>query len=80
MIDWQPIGTAPENETVLVYWRDEQDDEPNFAFEQKEDGVWLDHNSQYEAYLTTALPPGSIGPHENAPYTHWAKLQAPSNG
>ena len=41
--------------------------------------IWYWHNDNYERYVL-AGPPGSIGPSEEAPYTHWQPLPEPPKG
>jgi len=38
---------------------------------------WYEHNEHYEHFCCIAKPPGSIGPSEKAPYTHWMPLPPP---
>lgn len=69
---WQPIDTAPDNDLVVVGWLDDDDHEhpERHDFDYKEDGVWVKHEDLYQEFCAVA-PPGSRGPMEQAPYTHW---------
>lgn len=73
---WRPIGEAPENcGLAVVFWRDENGDQHDFDF--REDGVWAIHADRYDDWLCVAKPEGSIGPSEDAPYTHFMLLPEP---
>lgn len=76
MSEWQPISTAPEGELVVVGWLDPEDETnpERHDFDFREDGVWVKHADNYEHFICVA-PPGSRGPREEAPYTHWSKIQ-----
>ena len=76
--DWQPIETAPDGEPVVVFWRELHDpyDTARYGLDVLEDGVWNHHEECHQHFLSVA-PPGSHGPSESAPYTHWMKLGAP---
>lgn len=80
MNGWQPIETAPEGVLVVVGWLDSEDSEERHDFDWKEDGCWLNHEDSYQEFCAVA-PPGSRGPKETAPYTHWLELPPlmPSN-
>lgn len=72
---WQPISDAPEGELVVVSWLDDEDPEhPDCEdFDYLEEGVWQKHDDHYQHFLSCA-PPGSHGPKEQAPYTHFMRL------
>jgi hypothetical protein len=74
---WQPISTAPEAELVVVGWLDSEDTEhpERHDFDWLEEGLWQKHSADHEHFLMVA-PPGSRGPSENAPYTHWQRIGA----
>lgn len=74
---WQPISTAPEGELVVVGWLDDEDTEhpERHDFDWLEDGLWQKHSADHEHFLMVA-PPGSRGPSEKAPYTHWQRIGA----
>ena len=76
--DWQPIETAPDGEPVVVFWRELQDpyDTARYGLDVLEDGVWNHHEECHQHFLSVA-PPGSHGPSEAAPYTHWMRLGTP---
>ena len=79
---WQPIETAPSDTLVVVGWLDAEDEEnpERHDFDYKEDGVWVKHEDLYQEFCCVA-PPGSRGPKEIAPYTHWLvvpPLQTPN--
>lgn len=71
-MEWQPIETAPDGDIVVVGWLDDDDHETpeRHDFDYKEDGVWVKHEDLYQEFCAVA-PPGSRGPREQAPYTHW---------
>lgn len=75
MREWQPIETAPEGDLVVVLWMDPTDPEhpERYDFDYLEDGVWVKHAENYE-YFVCVAPPGSRGPSEKAPYTHWLTI------
>lgn len=86
MSEWQPIETAPKDEVVMVYSPPQQGDWPNslrICFDHIDSGIaddyWYNHGEHYEHYCCVALPEGSIGPKEKAPYTHWMPLPDPPN-
>lgn len=72
---WRPIKYAPVGRPVLVGWLDPEDkDNPErHQFDVLEDGVWQVHHDDHEHFLMVA-PPGSRGPTEHAPYTHFVDL------
>ena len=72
---WQSIDTAPEGKLVVVFWRDSTDPEnpERHDFDYLEDGVWANHHDNYDHFVCCA-PAGSIGPSEEAPYTHWLDI------
>jgi hypothetical protein len=74
-VQMQPIETAPDDDLVVVFWLDKSDPEnpERHAFDHQEDGVWYQHHEDYEHFCCVA-PPGSRGPSEAAPYTHWMPL------
>lgn len=74
---WQPIDSAPEGELVVVGWLDAEDTEhpERHDFDWLEDGLWQKHSADHEHFLMVA-PPGSRGPSEKAPYTHWQRIGA----
>ena len=41
---------------------------------------WRGHNEHYEHFCCVAKPEGSVGPSEEAPYTHWMPIPAPPDG
>jgi hypothetical protein len=69
---WQPIASAPEDVLLVVGWRDPDDTEhpERHDFDYLEDGVWQKHAENVE-YFQVCAPPGSRGPKEQAPYTHF---------
>ena len=67
---WQPIETAPDGELVVVGWLDADDHLERRDFDYKEDGGWAKHGDLYQEFCSVS-PPGSRGPREQAPYTHW---------
>lgn len=73
--NWLPIESAPEKTPLIVGWHDMDDvDNPDrHCFDYKEDGVWWKHEEMYEDFLSAA-PPGSRGPKETPPYTHWLAI------
>lgn len=73
---WTPIQYAPEGRPLLVGWLEPEDtDNPErHQFDVLEDGVWQVHDDDYQHFLAVA-PPGSIGPSEKAPYTHFLNLK-----
>lgn len=73
---WTPIDTAPNDTPVIVGWldADDHDDPERYDFDLKEDGVWVKHEELYQDFCCAA-PPGSHGPKETAPYTHWMALK-----
>lgn len=75
---WEPIETAPDDELVVVFYLQKEGDEEvdMHTLDFKEEGCWFHHNDHYEHFVACA-PPGSIGPSENAPYTHWKRLGTP---
>lgn len=72
MSEWQPISAAPEGRLLVVLWLDKTDkrNPERHDFDYLEDGVWVKHADNYDHFLCVA-PPGSSGPSEDAPYTHW---------
>ena len=78
---WQPIATAPEGHPAVVFWLDAEDVEhpERHEFDYLEDGVWQKHDDYYQHFCAVA-PPGSCGPRELPPYTHWMPLTSPQNG
>lgn len=70
--NWKPIETAPDSVLVVVGWMDYEDQEhpERHDFDYKEDGCWVRHEELYQEFCLVA-PPGSRGPNETAPYTHW---------
>ena len=78
---WQPIATAPEGHPVVVFWLDAEDVErpERHEFDYLEDGVWQKHDDYYQHFCAVA-PPGSCGPRELPPYTHWMPLTWPQDG
>ena len=78
---WQPIATAPEGNPVVVCWLDAEDVEhpERHEFDCLEDGVWQKHDDNYQHFFAVA-PPGSCGPRELPPYTHWMPLTSPQDG
>lgn len=78
---WQPIATAPEGNPVVVFWLDAEDVEhpERHEFDYLEDGVWQKHDDNYQ-HFCAAAPPGSCGPRELPPYTHWMPLTSPQDG
>lgn len=75
---WQTIDTAPEGRLAVVFWMDKEDSEnpERHDFDFLEDGVWQKHDEHYQHFCAVA-PPGTHGPKESAPYTHWMPLTAP---
>ncbi len=64
--------------TVLVYAPPQPDDWPDdvrISFDaldpDADEPRWLVHGEHYEHFCCVALPEGSVGPSEQAPYTHW---------
>ena len=78
---WQPIATAPEGHPVVVFWLEAEDVEhpERHEFDCLEDGVWQKHDDNYQHFCAVA-PPGSCGPRELPPYTHWMPLTSPQDG
>ena len=72
---WKTIETAPEGVIVVVGWLDDEDSETQerHDFDCKEDGVWMRHEDNFQEFCSVA-PPGSRGPRETAPYTHWLEV------
>lgn len=72
---WQPIETAPEGVLVVVGWFEAEDSETpeRHDFDWKEDGCWMKHEDRYQEFCSVASP-GSRGPKQNAPYTHWLEV------
>lgn len=72
---WRPISEAPEGELLVVGWLDTEDTEnpERYHFDWLEDGAWMSHEDAREHFLMCA-PPGSRGPKEAAPYTHFMRL------
>lgn len=63
----QPVD-YPDDVRIGFDWIDPEGDDPTF---------WCQHGEHYEHYSCVALPEGSAGPSEIAPYTHWMPLPAP---
>jgi len=82
---WQDIAGAPEGVLLVVGWLDPEDDEhpERHDFDYLEDGVWQKHSENVEHFQMCA-PPGSLGPSEQAPYTHFMHIDplpsAPTQG
>jgi hypothetical protein len=79
--EWRGIDSAPEGEPVVVFWLEEDDatDHPErYEIDFLDDGVWQHHDDNYQHFCAVA-PPGSTGPSERAPYTHWKPLGLPSD-
>jgi len=82
---WQDIASAPEGVLLVVGWLDPEDDEhpERHDFDYLEDGVWQKHSENVE-YFQICAPPGSRGPSEQAPYTHFMRIaplpSAPTQG
>lgn len=75
---WRPIETAPEGVPCIVGWIDDGDE--CTEFDTLEEGIWQMHYGGWEHFISVA-PPGSRGPSEKAPYTHWMPLPpVPTNG
>ncbi|PZQ69582.1 MAG: hypothetical protein DI563_19375 [Variovorax paradoxus] len=72
---WRPIAEAPAGELLVVGWLDPEDAEnpERHHFDWLEDGIWQSHEDAREHFLMCA-PPGSKGPKEAAPYTHFMRL------
>lgn len=72
---WRPISEAPAGELLVVGWLDPEDAEnpERHHFDWLEDGAWQSHEDAREHFLMCA-PPGSRGPKEAAPYTHFMRL------
>ena len=70
---WMDIATAPEKELLLVGWVDPDDTLERHCFDMLEAGCWQAHEADREHFLMVA-PPGSRGPKEGAPYTHWKRI------
>jgi hypothetical protein len=68
---WRPIESSPDGATVLVGWYEEG--EFHQMFDAKEEGLWIENGNAYEHFCASA-PPGSRGPTQDAPYTHWMPL------
>jgi hypothetical protein len=75
LLRWQPIANAPEGVPLVVAWLDPEDPEhpERHDFDWLEEGAWYRHSENYEHYLCVA-PPGSRGPKERPPYTHFVQL------
>lgn len=75
---WVPVSERmpPDDVMVLVYWTEEG--EERYDFDAIEEGMWVRHSEHYDNYLTVALPEGSRGPSEQAPYTHWRVIEGPA--
>lgn len=72
---WRPIESAPDDGVlVAVYWN--AGDGEQLDFDRLDDGVWQQHFDNYEHFIACA-PAGSVGPSEQAPYTHWMPLPPP---
>lgn len=66
-----------ENTSCLVYTPSESPEEPDcINIEWFENDCWMDHENSYEHFRSCA-PAGSIGPPQDAPYTHWMPLPEP---
>lgn len=75
---WQPIDTAPEGALVVVGWRVDGDgpESERHDFDWKEDGCWRNHADNHEHYVMVGGPSLGPGPSEQAPYTHWLRLES----
>jgi len=82
---WQDIARAPEGVLLVVGWLNPEDAErpERHDFDYLEDGVWQKHSENVE-YFQMCAPPGSRGPSEQAPYTHFMRIaplpSAPTQG
>jgi hypothetical protein len=72
---WRPIETADKGVMVVVYWNEDGEDLYDFDVLDEDDG-WINHSACYANYLSVA-PPGSRGPSEKPPYTHWRPISPP---
>lgn len=81
---WQPIEKAPKDTMVIVYspptihdWPDTINIDFDYIDSDIADDYWYNHGEHYEHYCCVALPEGSIGPKQQAPYTHWMPMLTP---
>lgn len=58
-------------------WDDDGRIDFDFLDPDTDEPSWYNHNEHYEHYCAVALPEGSVGPKESAPYTHWMPLPQP---
>jgi hypothetical protein len=74
---WRPISDAPEGVLLVVGWLDPEDTEhpERHDFDYLEDGVWQQHSNNVE-HFDMCAPPGSRGPSNEAPYTHFMRVAA----
>lgn len=74
---WRPIAEALEGVLVVVGWLDPEDTEhpERHDFDYLEDGVWQQHSNNVE-HFDMCAPPGSHGPKNEAPYTHFMRIAA----
>jgi hypothetical protein len=60
---------------VLVFTPPSCDNEGGQSFDMRDDGVWIEHNNNYEHFCAVAGGCEQCsGPSENAEYTYWAHL------
>lgn len=58
-------------------WDDDGSIDFDFLDPDTDEPSWYNHNGHYEHYCAVALPGGSVGPKESAPYTHWMPIPQP---
>jgi hypothetical protein len=83
--DWISVeDQLPEvGALVMVYSPPTQNDWPDslciefdYLDPDADEPRWFHHGEHYEHFCCVAKPEGSIGPSEEAPYTHWRPVPA----
>lgn len=82
MSDWISVDDRlPDaGKAVLVFsplTKHNYPDDVNIAFDFIDEGIWYNHHENYEHLCCVALPDGTTGVPEKAPYTHWMPLPEP---
>lgn len=84
-MEWLPIESAPQDSSLLLVYTPDSGDGERFDFDYREDGVWVVHAESYDHFMmvggANAAGPDCVctGPSEDAPYTHFAVIDPPTD-